>query len=154
MRRNFNSTSIQFRTQIEKKNYQKKSKKIRRSETERTERLRSGGASAAAGDRLRKMKIRVQVEVAGLCLSLSLVLCCSLKWKKKICLGQAWSSAKPCWALDPPLAMCTHKAKVIENNNFTFGLTQPQIFTLIPFFEILHMLYSILMGDQLGNSRT
>ncbi|WJX96748.1 xyloglucan:xyloglucosyl transferase [Trifolium repens] len=28
------------------------------------------------------------------------------------------------------------------------------IFTLIPFFEILHMLYSILMGDQLGNSRT
>jgi hypothetical protein len=74
MRRNFNSTSIQFRTQIEKKNYQKKkSKKIRRSETERTERLRSGGASAAAGDRLRKMKIRVQVEVAGLCLSLSRV---------------------------------------------------------------------------------
>jgi hypothetical protein len=64
--------------------------------------------------------------------------------KKKICLGQAWSSAQPCWALDPPLAMCTHKAKVIENNNFTFGLTQPQIFTLIPFFEILHMLCKFL----------
>ncbi|KAK8471138.1 hypothetical protein PHAVU_003G143266 [Phaseolus vulgaris] len=50
--------------------------------------------------------------------------------------------------------MCTRKARVRESSNSISGLTQLQIFTPIPFSGILHMLYSMLMVDQLGSSRT